>query len=159
MKPTRIRDLLLLALFAAGLGWSFIRLSDSLLGNFPPVPWLAPATLALLAVGLLAWTLGVRGRIQRKEGSKEISPLLAARTAALSLAASRTGALVCGGYLGAALAFSAHWDTIGGRNHTLLSLCAALAALAVVLAALWLESVCRLPPDQRGRGSDTDAGD
>jgi hypothetical protein len=147
MRPTRIRDLLLIAIFAAALGWALVRLTDSIMDRYPPVPWLAPATLALFGLALLLWTLGVRGRLLNRPGTKPLPPLLAARTAALALAASRTGALVAGGYLGGAMAFSSQWQNPAARSHGINALLSVGAAIAITVVALWLERICRLPED------------
>ena len=72
---------------------------------------------------------------------------MAARTAALAMAASRAGSLVLGFYAGVALASLPHRDTPAGMTKTWASAASAVGALALVAAALWLEFLCRLPLD------------
>jgi hypothetical protein len=83
-----------------------------------------------------------------------MEPLVAARSAALSMAASRTGAVVAGFYAGVAIALAPMWDVPYVRERILVSLAAVGGAVLVVLAALWLERVCRLPPQDDDASSD-----
>ena len=147
MRPTRLRDLALIALFASGFGWAIVKLVERFAGRFPPVSWLTPATLALIALTLLYWTIGIRRRLARLPGSKPLPPEVAARTAALALAASRTGALMCGGYAGAAAAFAVRLDLPAARARAINSGLSVIASLVVVGVALWLERACRLPDE------------
>ena len=68
-------------------GWVLADVIDRVAGRSVPVPWTAPATLAILAVALVFWAVGMRRRLREKR----VDPFVAARTAALALAASRTG--------------------------------------------------------------------
>jgi hypothetical protein len=78
-------------------------------------------------------------------------PLVAARTAALALAASRTGALIGGFYLGVALGLLGVSDTPTGSSSLSAALTSVLACAVLVGAALWLERLCRLPEDDELR--------
>jgi hypothetical protein len=71
-------------------------------------------------------------------------PLVAARTAALALAASRTGVLIGGFYLGIALGLIGVRDTPTGASSMAAAVASVLACAVLVGAALWLESLCRL---------------
>jgi hypothetical protein len=71
--------------------------------------------------------------------------LVAARTAALALAASRIGALVAGFYAGIAAGMATKLATTSGLQIFWAATAAALGGLALVAAALWLEHICRLP--------------
>jgi hypothetical protein len=84
-----------------------------------------------------------------------MEPLVAARTAALAMAASRTGAIAGGVYLGIALSFATRWGQEAGRERVITAGLSVLASIAVVAVALWLERMCRLPSD--GAGVDDDA--
>ena len=54
---------------------------------------------------------------------------------------------VAGFYAGVAVALAPSWEVPYVRENTLLALAAVLASGAVVAASMWLERVCRLPPD------------
>lgn len=147
MGPTRVRLLVLLAVIAAAVGWSIVELMQGQSGRVLPVPWLAAVTMWVFALGLLAWTVVVRPRLLHRPGHRRLDPMVAARTAALAMAASRTGALVLGAYAGIGLgAFSAR-HTPAGQQSLLASLATVVGALAVIVIALWLERLCRLPVD------------
>ena len=147
MTPTRARPLLVLGAVGATVGWSVTRLVDAYAGRSLPVPWTAPVVMALLAVALVLWARGTRARLARRPGTTPIDPLVAARTAALAMAGSRTGSAVAGFYLGVALALSGSWGIAYVRDLVLLALATVVASGAVVAASLWLERVCRIPPE------------
>ena len=169
LEPTRPRLLAMLAVPATAFGWGLARVWETATGRLLPVPWTAAAALLVLALGLLLWAIGVRRRLadaRRVDTApvtvgrlRPLDPLVAARTAALAMAASRTGALVGGFYLGVALAFAGAWASEPSRQRVLAAGAAVLGAVLVVAAALWLERICRLPgppdgADGGGRGTD-----
>jgi len=147
MGTTRLRLLISLTVIAAVLGYAVVTIVAGRSGQVLQVPWLAAATLWVLALALLIWALLSRPRLQRRPGAKPMPPLMAARTAALAMAASRAGALVTGFYAGVALASLPHRDTPAGMTTTWASAASAVGALLLVAAALWLEHLCRLPLD------------
>lgn len=156
MQPTRIRVLLILGLVAAALGWSLVAVIQGQSGRTLPVPWLAGITMWVLATGLTIWTLMSRPRLLRRPGARPMPPLVAARTAALAMAASRTGALISGLYAGVslgALSIVTSRDTPAGQNTLFAALTACAGALALAVVAVWLERICRLPQDP---GNDQD---
>ena len=144
VTPTKPSLLAMLALLAAVIGWCLVQLFDSLAGHTLPVPWSAPATLLLLALSLFIWALLARPRLARKRGTTPMSPFIAARTAALALAASRTGALVGGFYVGVAVGFLPSLRNAVASAGAVTSGAAVFAAFLMVLAALWLEHLCRI---------------
>ena len=156
MTPTRIRLLIGLAVVAAAIGWGAVTLVEGQSGRVIPVPWLAGATMWFLAVALLIWTLLSRPRLLRRPGSRPLPPLVAARTAALAMAASRTGSLVAGFYAGIALGTLPSRATEAGGVALGSALVTATGSVALVATALWLEHLCRLPLDgdreKPGRG-------
>ena len=151
MGTTRIRLLVALAAIAGVLGYAVVTIVVGQSGRVIQVPWLAAATLWILGLAMAMWALLSRPRLQghkgAKSGSTRMPPLMAARTAALAMAASRVGSLVAGFYAGVALASLPHRDTPAGMTTTWASAASALGALALVAAALWLEYMCRLPLD------------
>ncbi len=82
--------------------------------------------------------------LQRRPPGDRMPPLVAARTAALALAASRTGALVGGFYLGVSAALLGAVSTPSGQASLTASIIALGACAVLVGAATWLESMCRL---------------
>ncbi|HBJ73642.1 MAG TPA: hypothetical protein DDY88_08070 [Actinobacteria bacterium] len=154
MTPTRIRLLLTLGLLAGSIGWAAAVMVDNQSGRVVPIPWLAAFTVWFLAVALLIWTVLARPRLKRKKGHRPMAPLVAARTAALAMAASRTGSLVAGFYAGISIGTLPSRATEAGTDTLWISLASAAGALALTAAALWLEHICRLPTD----GDSNDSG-
>ena len=126
MKPTSVRLLLALAVLSAAAGWGLSSVFEAVIGRYLPVPWTAAAALGLLAAALLIWALLVRPRLRHDPHSRPLDPIVAARTAALAMAASRTGA-------------------IAGRERVVSAGAAVVASLVLIAVALWLERLCRLP--------------
>jgi len=150
MRPTRARVLVALAAVAAAVGWGLLQLVIGQSGRVLGVPWLAAGTIWILALDIGLWALLSRPRLQRKPGARPLPAMVAARTAALAMAASRTGALVAGFYAGVGLGCLPARMTPAGSDALWAALATAVGALALVGAALWLEWLCRLPSD----GSD-----
>ena len=156
MKPTRWVPLIAITAIALAVGWVLVDLVERMAGRVLGVPWLAAVALWVLALSVLGWTVLSRGRLGGKPRSgpatvgptqtteKRMPPLVAARTAALAMAASRTGALIGGFYLGIALGLIGVRDTPTGSASMTAALASVLACAVLVGAALWLESMCRL---------------
>lgn len=154
MKPTRPGLLIAIAVCALAVGLGASWLSEGWTGRVISVPPLASGAIWLLALALGTWTYLLRPRLRRAPGTKPVPALAAARTAALSMAASRTGAVVAGLYAGIGLGSANSLQTPAGAQSFWASVVAAGGALALILVALWLESCCRLPvrPDDQSRG-------
>ena len=92
--------------------------------------------------GLFTVVLGQTGRVLGVPWLSAGSMWLLA--GALAMAASRTGALVAGGYLGVGLAAVAERSVPSGQQTMLASFVSAAGAIALTGVALWLEHLCRL---------------
>lgn len=155
IAPTRIRTLIIVAVIAAATGWALTRIVDSLSGRAINVPWLASTCMWTLAVGLIIWTLLVRPRLPRRDKvsgrlsrpANPLPPLVAARTVALAMAASRVGAIVLGFYIGVVVGDISKFSTEAGHASVVGGSVTAAAALVFTAVALWLERLCRLPND------------
>lgn len=145
MKPTRVRLLLGIAVVTAAVGWGVVRVVESWFGRLVPVPWLAAAALWLIAAAVAYWAWTSRPRLQHRPGAKPLPPLVAARTAALGMAASRIGALASGFYAGIAVGIAPSVGTPSGSQTLWAAAVAAAGAAALAAAGLWLEHLCRLP--------------
>ncbi len=151
MKPTRVGFLIAIGVCALAVGLGLSWVSAGWTGRVVSVPWLASGAIWLLAIALGAWTYLLRPRLRRDPGTTPVPALAAARTAALAMAASRTGALVAGIYAGIGIGAASSLQTPAGAASFWASVVAAGGALALILAALWLESICRIPirPDDQ----------
>jgi hypothetical protein len=157
LSPVRRRDLVVLAVGLALAVWLLVR---ALYGELPPLDWWLPAPLAVLAV---AEALGARALRDRLAAQREartragqpavrpVEPMLVARLAVLAQASAYVGA-VCAGVWAGVLAHVGpavgRLQTAGG--DTVAALIGIVSSAALVAAALWLESVCRVPPEEDG---------
>jgi len=170
IKRTSIAWLIALALIGVAIGWVLVRIVDATVGRILGVPTLASLGLWALAIGVFLWAVISRPRLVhpddrgrgRRPGSspayvatgdpqasrrghpERMPPLLAARTAALAMAASRTGAVIGGFYLGIFAALVGVISTPSGSDSATASLIAVGACVVLVGSAIWLESMCRL---------------
>ena len=145
MRFTRIRDLLAIAVVAGIGSWLLVRTSY---GGIPPLPQLAGLTLAVLAVVEVVLGFALRGRIQRRAGSRALDPLMAARSVALAKASSLVGALMAGLWAGLLVYVLVQRATLASAaRDTPGAVIGLLSAVVLVGAALWLEHSCRIPKD------------
>ncbi|TKJ31965.1 DUF3180 domain-containing protein [Blastococcus sp. CCUG 61487] len=161
MTPVRRRDLVVLAAGLALAAWLLVR---SVYGDLPPLHWWLSLPLAVLAVaeGLAARTLRSRLAAERAARAgrgptgrdaaavRPVEPMLVARLAVLAQASAYVGAVFVGVWTGVLL----HVGPAVGRlqaasGDTVTASLGVLSSAALVAAALWLESVCRVPPDDQ----------
>jgi ABC-type thiamin/hydroxymethylpyrimidine transport system permease subunit len=145
MQPTRIRLLAAIAVICAAVGWGVVQVVEAWSGRLVPVPWAAAGALWLLAGAVAYWAFASRPRLQHRPGTKPMDPIVAARSAALAMAASRIGALVAGFYAGIAVGMASMLSTPSGQQTFWAASAASVGSLALTAAALWLEHLCRLP--------------
>jgi hypothetical protein len=165
LSPVKRRDLAVLALGIAVAAWLLVRAAY---GSLPPLHWWLPTPLAVLAFAeaLGARTLRARLAAQRaakaargKIGPPEqparpavevraVEPLLVARLAVLAQASAYVGA-VFGGLWAGVLAYvgPATGRLAAARGDAVTAAVGVVSAAALVAAALWLESVCKVPPE------------
>ena len=162
MTPVRRRDLAVLAVGLAVAAWLLIR---SFYGQLPPLDWWLPAPLGVLAVAeaLGARTLATRlGALRDARAGKRptattpstapvrpVEPMLVARIAVLAQASAYVGAVLLGIWAGVLV----HVAPAVGRlqaagGDTLTAVIGVVCSAGLIAAALWLESVCRIPPEE-----------
>ncbi len=147
MTPTKISTLILIAAACGAAGYATAKIFDAIANRNLPLPWSLAAFMGILAVAIWLWARGTRARLQGRPGTKPIEPLQVARSAAIAMATSRTGACVAGFVVGVAVALLGGWDVPYVREQILSGGVAALMAVLAVLAGLSLERACRVPPD------------
>ncbi|MGB8022368.1 MAG: DUF3180 domain-containing protein [Candidatus Nanopelagicales bacterium] len=149
VKPTSVRMLLAVAAFCLLAGWQLGAWIDGQ-GRLPSVPWSAVLVVWVVAGFVCVWALVARRRLRPKPGAPRMAPLVAARTAALALAGSRTGAIVFGLYGGLALRLLGETAVSAGRERLVAAALASLGGLVLCGVSLWLEHICRLPEEPEG---------
>ena len=143
-NSTKFSFLLALLALAGASGWSLARLWPTWNSTEMAIPVLTPVVMSVLACFLLAWTLMVRANHAKTSHHHRLDPIVAARSAALALAASRVGSVAAGFYGGVLLVNALMLDTqASGRCIAVTSL-TVLASLIVVGLGLWLEHILSL---------------
>jgi hypothetical protein len=163
MSPVRRRDLAVLTLGLAVASWLMVR---AWYGDLPPLRWWLPLPLAVLAVAEALGARTLRTRLAElrearsgrpRAGAKPpaqvrpVEPMLVARLAVLAQASAYVGAVFAGIWIGvlAHVSPAVHRLQAAGSDTVTASL-GIVSAAALVAAALWLESVCRVPPEEDG---------
>lgn len=146
MGPTRAATLVVAGFVAAAVSWLLI---SQFYGNIPALPWLPSVTLGGLAVLEGYAALNTRARIDRKPGHEPVEPLTVARFVVLAKASSLVGAIFAGLYAGV-LGWLMIERTRATSNDIPAAIAGLVGALALVVAALWLERSCRVPEPPEG---------
>ncbi len=157
MGPTRKRELAAAVVGAGVLGYLLVLL---LYRMFPPITVWTGLSLLAFAAGEALWARYVRTKITSGEigdGPGWLHPLSVARSVVIAKASAWFGALMLGWWV-AVLVYllprrswlrAAAADTSG-------AVVAAVSALALVVAALWLQHCCKSPqdPTEHGEGAE-----
>ena len=166
--PTRARDLLVVLVIAAAIGFAVTRFNYSAL---PRLPRFAGLSAALLGIGEAVAGFGLRRRIQarrprpdddserafaagRRPPPPPVPPLLAARALAVAKASALAGAALAGLWLG----FGAYVLPDAGRAaapaaDSVTAVVGVIGAALLVAGALYLEYCCRAPDSGSGTGA------
>ena len=160
MKQLRIRVLAGVFVVAGILSWAGARLWNSI-GTLPSVPLAAPVVLALIAVVLTATALSLRARFkaqrERRPEAKGVDPLMAARAVVFGQASALVAALVAGMYGGTGAFLLELLDIPARRDQAIYAGFSVVAGIAVIVAAVFLERVCRLPEDDENNNGAASA--
>jgi hypothetical protein len=165
LRPVNRRDLLVLGVGLAVAAWLVVRAGY---GALPALRWWLPVPLGVLALAeaLGARTLRARLAAQRdrrppaERGSapvRPVEPMLVARLAVLAQASAYVGAAFVGIWVGVLLYVGPavlRLQTAG--SDTVTGVVGVVCSAFLVAAALWLESICRVPPssdDERPPGA------
>ena len=156
MTPTRARDLAVTVVVTAVLGYLLVL---GLYRWFPPLTVWTGLSLVAIAAVEAGWGGYVRAKVNAGEigsGGDRLHPIAVARSVVIAQASAWVGALVLGWWIGVlayllprrgALQVAAA-DTAG-------AVVAAVCALALVVAALWLQHSCKSPPQDPSESTDT----
>ena len=148
MGLTRKRDLTAAVVAVAVLGYLAIRV---VYRHFPPITLWTGVSLLGLAVAIAGWGFVVRARIRDGEigvGGGRLHPLAVARSVVIAKASAWMGSVVFGWWLAVALYVVPRQAELRvAAEDTPGVVVAALCALALVVAGLWLEHCCRSPDD------------
>jgi hypothetical protein len=156
MGPTRKRDLTAATVLGAAVGYLLVML---LYQWFPPITLFTGVSLLAVAIAEAAWAFYVRTKINDAEigdGPGWLHPLAVARSVVIAKASAWVGAVVLGWWVGVLVYLLPRRATlrVAGEDTAGASV-AAVCALALVVAALWLQHCCKSPqePPENGEGA------
>jgi hypothetical protein len=149
MGPTRKRELLGAVVVVAIVSYALAyRLYFA---SFPPVTLWTGLSLLIVAAGEAGWAWYVRSKVNDGEigvGGSRLHPLAVARSVVVAKASAWVGAAATGWWLGVLVFLmprrSAYRVAAADSPGAVV---AAVSALALVLAALWLQHCCKSPPE------------
>jgi hypothetical protein len=161
MTPVRRRDLVVLVIGLALASWLLVR---AYYGELPRLEWWLPLPLAVLAVAEAFGARTLRTRLAAlrdaraahgRAGAKPpagpvrpVEPMLVARLAVLAQASAYVGAVFTGIWIGVLIHVAPAVRRLqAAGTDTVTASVGIVSAAALVAAALWLESVCRVPPE------------
>jgi len=149
VSATKARDLVVIGLVAAVLGWLLVR---QYYGALPPLRWYLPLSLGALGIAELISARTLRSRIRGSEGLTPVDALGAASALALAKASAVAGSGFAGLWVGLLaytvpnLGFLAAAD-----NDTVTGVIGVASSGLLVAGALVLENACRTPPTPKDR--------
>ena len=148
MGPTRKRDLTAATVLGAGVGDMIVVRLDR---YFPPIDVWTGVSLLAVAIAEAAWAFYVRAKINDGEiGDARgwLHPLAVARSVLIAKASAWVGALVLGWWIAVLVYLLPRRSTLRvAGEDTAGSVVAAASALALVVAALWLQHCCKSPQE------------
>lgn len=153
MGPTRKRDLAGAVAVVAIVGYVLVGV---LYRWFPPLTiWTG---LSLLAVALIeaGWAFYVRAKINDGQigvGAGRLHPLTVARSVVIAKASAWVGAIVAGWWIGVLVYLLPRRGElrVAGEDAPGAAV-AAISALALIVAAVWLQHCCKSPEEPPDNG-------
>ena len=158
MGPTRKRDL---AAAVLGTGVAAYLLVVLFYRWFPPITAWTGFSLLTVGIAEAIWGRHVRTKIDDGEIGDApgwLHPLTVARSLVIAKASAWVGALALGGWVGVLVYLLPRraWLKVAAED-TFGTAVAALSALTLLAAALWLQHCCRSPgdPTENGEGAES----
>ncbi|MBU9766901.1 DUF3180 domain-containing protein [Mycobacterium sp. TNTM28] len=153
MGPTRKRDLAGAAVVVAVLGYMLIGV---LYQWFPPLTVWTGLSLLAVALAEAGWAFYVRAKISDGQigvGAGRLHPLTVARSVVIAKASAWVGAVVAGWWIGVLVYLLPRRDELRVADEDLPgAIVAAISALALAVAAVWLQHCCRSPEEPPDNG-------
>ncbi len=158
MGITRKRDLAAAVAVAAVAGYLLMYV---VYRAFPPITLWTGLSLLGVAVAVAGWAFFVRAKIRDGQigvGAGRLHPLAVARSVVIAKASAWMGSVVLGWWLAVVGYLLPRRATLRvAAEDTSGAVVAALCALALVVAAMWLQHCCT-SPDDPSQGADPAPG-
>ncbi|MGV9713036.1 DUF3180 domain-containing protein [Gordonia sp. NPDC003424] len=147
MGPTRVRDLVAIAVVVGIVAWILVRYNY---GSLPAVPLLAGVVLYILAALEVVIAVIVRSRVESRDVGRargQLHPLTAARVLALAKASAILGAIATGVWAGVLVFLLTQHELAAADHDRPGAIVGLIGGVLLAGAALWLEYCCRAPDD------------
>ena len=151
MQPTKPWTLVAIAVISAVIAWIVVRFTFP---SLAPLPWTAIPALLLLAIGEFGFARNLGPRLHGRPGAKPIQPMAVPRVVALAKASSSAAAAIGGLALGFLIYTLPSLRRPVPGHDVIAAAVTTLAALALLLAALYLERACRAPKPPEDEDDD-----
>lgn len=161
MGPTRKRHLAAAVAGAAAVGYLLVEL---LYRWFPPITGWTGVSLLALAIAEAGWGRYVRSKIDDGEvgcGSGRLHPLAVARSVLIAKASAWVAAPVLGWWVAVLVYLLPRRSSLRVAHDDIPGVVvAAVSALALLIAALWLQHCCKSPgnPTEPGVRAENQLG-
>ena len=153
MGPTRKRDLAGAVAVVAIVGYVLVGV---LYRWFPPLTIWTGLSLLAVAIAEAGWAFYVRARINDGQigvGAGRLHPLTVARSVVIAKASAWVGAIVAGWWIGVLVyLLPRRGDLRVAGEDTPGAVVAAVSAVALIVAAVWLQHCCKSPEDPPDNG-------
>ncbi|MCV7202976.1 hypothetical protein B7435_25200 [Mycolicibacterium peregrinum] len=153
MGPTRKRDLAGAVAVVAIVGYVLVGV---LYRWFPPLTIWTGLSLLAVAIAEAGWALYVRAKINDGQigvGAGRLHPLTVARSVVIAKASAWVGAIVAGWWIGVLVyLLPRRGDLRVAGEDTPGAVVAALSAVALIVAAVWLQHCCKSPEEPPDNG-------
>ena len=148
MGPTRKRDLAAATVVVAIVGYLLVRV---LYRWFPPLTVWTGLSLLAVAIAEAGWAFQVRARINDGRigvGAGRVHPLTVARAVVIAKASAWVGAITAGWWIGVLIFLVPRYNElrVAGAD-TPGAVVAMISAVALTVAAVWLQHCCKSPED------------
>ncbi|TGB41497.1 DUF3180 domain-containing protein [Mycolicibacterium peregrinum] len=153
MGPTRKRDLAGAVAVVAIVGYVLVGV---LYRWFPPLTIWTGLSLLVVAIAEAGWAFYVRAKINDGQigvGAGRLHPLTVARSVVIAKASAWVGAIVAGWWIGVLVyLLPRRGDLRVAGEDTPGAVVAALSAVALIVAAVWLQHCCKSPEEPPDNG-------
>ena len=153
MGPTRKRDLAGAVAVVAIVGYVLVGV---LYRWFPPLTIWTGLSLLAVAIAEAGWAFYVRDKINDGQigvGAGRLHPLTVARSVVIAKASAWVGAIVAGWWIGVLVyLLPRRGDLRVAGEDTPGAVVAALSAVALIVAAVWLQHCCKSPEEPPDNG-------
>lgn len=153
MGPTRKRDLAGAVGVVAIVGYVLVGV---LYRWFPPLTIWTGLSLLAVAIAEAGWAFYVRARINDGQigvGAGRLHPLTVARSVVIAKASAWVGAIVAGWWIGVLVyLLPRRGDLRVAGEDTPGAVVAAVSAVALIVAAVWLQHCCKSPEEPPDNG-------